>query len=354
MKKLPPLKKQILPENHAGYLELWSMERDMDLEAHEVGLSEVIDVDNGEARCSLPKPMECDLDPAILGEIRLLHPDLLPDTSEPLYVAVISEWRPLGVLVAPFSRYATPAFDGEYLTRREEGILRTLCVWNSVSLPRKALERSWTVGQLSEQDCSEARTLFRYVALGEELPATLQSRIGAPICSTSDPRIQYQWEEEERVAHLLALQMHIETSAKERLGDIVAMADMWIEKIPNVEKYLDQLPMAAATQETCPLWVFENPGDPEPSHILPATSDERFELDPEKRSLPSVVWKFDAPGGETFAKAPVCLLHLADKKVIAEGLVDETGRYIRLTGLCGDQLPKIRGSEQLVILVYRQ
>jgi hypothetical protein len=78
------------------------------------------------------------------GEIRLLFPLAGgPALDRTLYLAVLETSPGGAALVAPFSRFSTPAFPGEWATGDPATALRVLCLWNRRVVPAAWLRCSW-------------------------------------------------------------------------------------------------------------------------------------------------------------------------------------------------------------------
>ena len=124
------------------------------------------------------------------GDIVLLPPDGETSSSRPVYVALLDAKADGSWLCAPFSRFSTPATEGEYATGRNFDPLKVVCAWNSSSLPQNVLERGWLVERLGTQDLK----ILADFALNRrsELPP---SRRGPPIMHPLDPRREYVEEE---------------------------------------------------------------------------------------------------------------------------------------------------------------
>ena len=137
-----------------------------------------------------------------VGEVRLLAPELTPSSSLPVYVLLLQEWAPGWKLVAPFSRFTVPAVPGEFLIQDHvnhmdaTGILSTLCLWNAVSVPDGALQKSWLVETWEADAYDGALCVFDSLQNGSSLPAELGFRTGVMLSrQRSDPRNQYLREE---------------------------------------------------------------------------------------------------------------------------------------------------------------
>lgn len=351
MKRLPPIPPPSVAGVQQAYLKSWAFERALELEAREESLDEILG-DTPEQDHSLPPSLRaCDAGAAKIGEIRLLHPDLLPGQLEPLYVAVISEWRPLGMLVTPFSPYDAPAFDGELLTSIEQGVIRTLCVWNSLSLPLEALERSWVCGSLPEQDCRSARALYRHLALGEDLSASLPERIGPPITAADDPRNDYIEEEIQRVSALFRLQM-LPTELPHSTDEALYLIAEAFSLTSQFDELMDCVPGRADEGWVTPVCIFSEGEAPDPESILMATADEILVIGPGEQEIPSVIWQMNEGPQAHLANVHAALLHTARKTVIGSGTFDPTGTYLRLTTLRGIDFHVQSPPDALVLMVY--
>ena len=124
------------------------------------------------------------------GDVVLLPPDGETTSARPVYVALLDA-RPNGSwLCAPFSRFSTPATEGEYATERNFDPLKVACAWNANDLPQDVLARGWLVEHLGAQDVK----ILADFALKRraELPP---ARRGPPIVHPLDPRREYIEEE---------------------------------------------------------------------------------------------------------------------------------------------------------------
>jgi hypothetical protein len=117
------------------------------------------------------------------GDIVLLPPDGEMSSARPVYVTLLDA-RPNGSwLCAPFSRFSTPATEGEYATGRNFDPLKVICAWNAHDLPQNVLARGWLVEHLGAPDVK----ILSDFALKRraELP---RARRGSPIVHPLDPR----------------------------------------------------------------------------------------------------------------------------------------------------------------------
>jgi len=169
-----------------------------------------------------------------VGQIRILHGGMFAEVRRPMHVAILSEWPPLetgsdeearqpsevsrriipltagrnllsdtsretieekSYLIAPFGDYREPAATAEWLTGREAGTLRVLCLWNTHDYPARWLELGWLVGEMTEQELADAWEVFRHAFTGVPLSDRLRGQVGAPIIHPRDPRLAYQAEE---------------------------------------------------------------------------------------------------------------------------------------------------------------
>ena len=124
------------------------------------------------------------------GDIVLLPPDGETSSVRPVYVALLDAGPDGSWLCAPFSRFSTPAMEGEYATGRNFDPLRVICAWNANSLPRDVLARGWIVERLG---ASDVKTLADFALKRRaELPPAWR---GPPIVHPLDPRREYLEEE---------------------------------------------------------------------------------------------------------------------------------------------------------------
>ena len=124
------------------------------------------------------------------GDIILLPPVGEVASSRPVYVAVLRRSAPDAWLCAPFSRFSTPATEGEYATGRSFDPLKVVCAWNAAPVPASTLAGGWRTGSLAAADV-EVLDEFASGARNELPP----SRRGPPLLHPLDPRHEYLEEE---------------------------------------------------------------------------------------------------------------------------------------------------------------
>jgi hypothetical protein len=271
--------------------------------------------------------------PLQLGEIRLLAPELTPEADEPVYIAVISEWKPVGFLVAPFSRFPVPALPGELRTSRTEPRLRTLAVWNGHTLEPHALKQSWLVGHLTPEDTRAARAVFRHVMFGHALDATLLERTGAPLAHPEDPRLTYERAELLRVTGLGRLQHHLDRPVtRGELIDLIAEAERIANTRTDAPRPEEDLALAAASNFSNPAIVVVKGDAPRPVCLrFLADADGEFILEPHQTLVPDTLWTLRGITPEDAAKladANVLLIDKRNKVVVAEGQMDPSGTIV--------------------------
>jgi hypothetical protein len=133
--------------------------------------------------------------PVEAGQIRLLAPHLTPGNYNLVYVSVYGTWVDDTLLVAPFSRFSTPATAGELLYPGNGMCVRVLEVWNTRNYKPEDLQASWLVDTIDDDDCKDAYTLFEAELFGAVVPPEFSRRVGVPITHPQDPRREYVAEE---------------------------------------------------------------------------------------------------------------------------------------------------------------
>ena len=128
------------------------------------------------------------------GQIRLLPPLTERTAERPVYVALLSAPDATRWLVAPFGRFATPAFSGELATRRRTPMLRVLCVWNAGILSGDWLQAAYPAGRLTTSELRQATDL-RAALADRDCPFARPERVGPPLVHPLDPRHLYVEEE---------------------------------------------------------------------------------------------------------------------------------------------------------------
>lgn len=200
--KLPRLRieraEQWQRERLTRWLAEWEIERELPLEGGAItwqGRSEV---------GTWPvAPLEAE-PPVVAGQIRLLSPEVPVARDRPLFFAILSEQGARSFVVAPYSRFAEPAFPGELLTGRDAPPLRVLCAWNARAMAGWILEKSWLVDELSAREMDEASGVLRHLRDGAKLPAGIERRMGPPLWHPADPRMAYKREETAMMAALVS------------------------------------------------------------------------------------------------------------------------------------------------------
>lgn len=291
--------------------------------------------------------------PLRLGEIRLLAPHLTPEADEPVYVAVVSEWKPVGFLVAPFSRFTVPALTGELFTGWKEPRLRVLNVWNSYSLSPDALAESWLVDHLSPEECRVARAVFRHAMFGHDLEPALQDRIGPPIVHPEDPRLTYQQEELQRLAGLARIQaaqepdeVEIDAAALIAEAEAICNAAGCEAMLGRADKLVNRAVILDRTGKAClARWTYT------------ARADGNFVIEPDQKTAPATMWELEGiatEDAEKIAGATVLFVDTVLRRLVAEGEVDESGTIIAASTVDGKALggqPFDAGNLMLLIIL---
>ncbi len=131
-------------------------------------------------------------------DLVLLHPSATPSCDRPLHVAVLGRRRGGLRWVAPFSRFSTPASNGEWRTGRSAMPLRVLALWNARWIPPRTFANGWVVGRFTERERRAAREVWEAWRHGRPPPSRLRDDVGPPVVHPDDPRRLYE-EEEARI-----------------------------------------------------------------------------------------------------------------------------------------------------------
>ena len=191
-------------------------------------------------------------DPGVApGQIRLFSARTLPEADRPVYIAVLSEWTPGWLLVAPYSRFSIPGTVGELDTGREALPLRALSLWNSHTMPAEFLDESWIIDQLTREELRDALAVFRHITYGDDLPKELSSRVGLPIHHPSDPRIAYQSAESLMMSPLTI-------GASEVLEGRALLDELAAETLSIPANWLESQPTTSPIGETTSLSIPAN------------------------------------------------------------------------------------------------
>ncbi len=136
-----------------------------------------------------------------VGQIRLLDGWLVPTARRPVFVAVLYRWDGDVLVIAPFGPFPEPATTTELLSARPNDVLRVISLWNVRTItPGLLSQASCHIGELTNEELTESRAVFRHAIAGEGMPAELWDRVGCPIIHPEDPRIAYQDEESRMMA----------------------------------------------------------------------------------------------------------------------------------------------------------
>jgi hypothetical protein len=129
------------------------------------------------------------------GEIWMLHPEAARPCERPVYMAVLFVRRGGWIGVAPYSRFATPAWEGEWRTGRTTPALRVLGLGFQRLAPARVLAGGWRAGRLTAAERAAVRAWLETDGEPWTRPE-LSVRGGPPLTHPEDPRWDYVREEE--------------------------------------------------------------------------------------------------------------------------------------------------------------
>lgn len=129
------------------------------------------------------------------GEIWLLHPEAARPCARPVYMAVLFVRRGGWIGVAPYSRFATPAWEGEWRTGRTTPALRVLGLGFQRLAPARVLAGGWRAGRLTAAERAAVRAWLETDGEPWTRPE-LAARCGPPLTHPEDPRWDYVREEQ--------------------------------------------------------------------------------------------------------------------------------------------------------------
>ena len=146
-----------------------------------------------------------DMTPPAPGQIRMLKASLTSDPEIVTPVLILSQWEGSQWLIAPFSRFNVPATPGEMSSDEDFSAYKVLEVWNAAVVPEFLLcSKTVFLRTVPESFRQEACQLYFHLLADDELTDSAVKRIGPPIQSQIDPRIQYLLDEKEQLRPLQA------------------------------------------------------------------------------------------------------------------------------------------------------
>jgi hypothetical protein len=136
------------------------------------------------------------------GDILLLSEELTNKKTsylKPIFIAVLREWEKDDdgeiFLWAPFSPFPVPATDHEIILEGNEERFSVLSLWNAHTSPKAVLAKSWLVGKLNTENRKNALDVFWYSLGMKVLTSEVESKVGAKLFNSKDPRRNYIDEE---------------------------------------------------------------------------------------------------------------------------------------------------------------
>jgi len=150
----------------------------------------------GEATGMLTVPSGARFPRPARGDIRLLCPAAGSTAhSRPVYVALMETASDEDFIIAPFSRFSTPALPGEWRTGLRALPVRVLCLWNWRTVSSAALRLSWRARRMPPDKLRTAAGILRAVRTGLDPEAVAPGETGPPARHPLDPRLRYEADE---------------------------------------------------------------------------------------------------------------------------------------------------------------
>ena len=210
----------------ATRLALWLDDRERDLILREGDDSPENSSSDG-IPFPLDPPIHEDLSP---GDVVMLSREFsLPDASGPLCLAVLSNWEDDFFLVGPYSPYSEPATPLELRMSSDRQGLRVLSLWNCHTMQAEFLRKSWLIDKLSDEEVSQAFSVFKVSFRGGDVPPELADRVGPPLLHPRDPRREYQ---DEQMAKLAPIRETWPSEATEEGENDPDSVDCLVEFLP--------------------------------------------------------------------------------------------------------------------------
>lgn len=197
MHQLPKINESVMPDEQQKALFRWLHEWYLDQQLQEEPVPEAA-TGSGVPDVNL-RPVDT---AAFVGQIRLMHPQVIVQQARPLYFALLEERPKARYLVAPFSRFSEPATPFELYTEHDSAVLKVLCLWNSRVWPRSLVQQSWIVDELSDSDLDAACAVWRFCRYRETPPQETTHRCGPPLIHPEDPRWKYMAEEDKQLSQI--------------------------------------------------------------------------------------------------------------------------------------------------------
>jgi hypothetical protein len=155
-------------------------------------------------RASIPTDADDFLLP---GDLRLISPRFLPGENKPVAVLLLDqdfetdEWT-----IIPFSGADSPLHAGEWITDRDEALVRVLCFWNARRLQGCVLEESQRLDSVSDDELTHCIALNQALAAGKAWPEADAARSGDPWSADRYEREEHEDEQREIMRSLANVQ----------------------------------------------------------------------------------------------------------------------------------------------------
>jgi hypothetical protein len=135
-----------------------------------------------------------------------MHPATSGGAMGPVYVCVAASVGNELFRIVPYGRFAEPALQDEFRTRRSEPFLRVLQLGRAADVPARHLACGWLITSLSPVQLGEVKAALDMAGRERRANQRHSLRTGPPLWSILDPRHDYIEEETDRLRFLRGAQ----------------------------------------------------------------------------------------------------------------------------------------------------